>query len=75
MHKRIVATRSGVPWFNNEIKTAIKSRRKAERKWRRSRTAQDLQTFKSKTNHATYLMNAARQEYYANCIAEVANDQ
>ena len=42
LQKKIVAPWIRVPWSNNEIKTVIKSRKKAEGKWRRSKTAQDL---------------------------------
>ena len=34
-----VANRKRVPWFNHKIKDAIKARRRAERKWRYSKSA------------------------------------
>ena len=57
--RRTVIDRPRVPWFNNEIKAAIKERRRAERKWRASKSAAHLAVFKQKKNYATLLMNAA----------------
>ena len=52
-----------VPWFNEEIKDAKRKRRKAEKKWRSSRQAADLASFKYRQNVVTRLMNKARQEH------------
>ena len=64
-----------MPWFNHKIKDAIKARRRAERKWRYSKSAQDLSVFKKKKNHAIYLMNQARCDYCTNHIQQNSSDQ
>ena len=64
-----------LPWFNHEIKDAIKARRRVERKWRYSKSAKDLSVFKKKKNHAIYLMNQARSDYYTNHIQQNSSDQ
>ena len=64
-----------MPWFNHKIKDAFKARRRAERKWRYSKSAQDLSVFKKKKNHAIYLMNQARCDYYTNHIQQNSSDQ
>ena len=71
--KKTIITRKRVPWFNNEIKAAIRSRRKAD--WRLSKSEEDFNTFKSLRNRATYLMNRARCEYYTNYIQEHSDNQ
>ena len=38
---KTVVKRKCVPWFSNDIRLAIRSRRAAERKWRKSNLAQD----------------------------------
>ena len=43
-----VSNRKRVPCFNHKIKGAIKARRRGERKWRYSKSAQDLSVFKQK---------------------------
>ena len=65
----------GIPWFNDEIRDAIKGRRKAERKWRRTKSVSHLADFKQKKNYATLLMNRARYAYYSEFINENSADQ
>ena len=60
-HRRV--TRPVVPWYNETIDNAKQERKKAERKWRKSKAANDLLDFKSKRNHVTYLMNKARPDF------------
>ena len=48
LRTKSVANRKRVPWFNHKIKDAIKARRRAERKWRYSKSAQDLIVLKKK---------------------------
>ena len=72
---RSTKERPRVPWFNEEIKKAKRERRKAEKRWRRTRLDSDLAAFKVKRNAATALMNKARREFYTNFIEENSGDQ
>lgn len=72
---KTLLNRKCVPWFNKEIKDAIKARRRAERKWRKSKLAQDLDVFKLKKNQATFLMNQVRSDYYTSLIQNNSSDQ
>ena len=60
MKEKVVVCRRRLPWFNSEIKCAIRTRRKAERKWRRTKSQQDFRAFKGARNRATFVMNGAR---------------
>ena len=64
-----------MPWLKNEIKDPIRTRRRAERKWRKYKSVQDLGVFKMKKNHATFLMNQACCEYYTSHIRNNSLDQ
>ena len=75
MKEKVVVCRQRLPWFNSEIKCAIRTRRKAERKWRRTKSHQDFCAFKGARNRATFVMNGARCEYYTNLIAENSSNQ
>ena len=75
MKEKVVVCRQRLPWFNSEIKCAIRTRRKAERKWRRTKSPQDFRAFKGARNRATFVMNGARCEYYSNIIAENSSNQ
>ena len=47
---KTVVKRKCVPWFNNDIRHAIRLRRAAERKWRKSNLTQDYPFFKDGRN-------------------------
>ena len=58
-----------------EIKEARGERRKAERKWRRTRCCSDLLTFKVKKKYTTDLMIRSRCEFYKNANSQNSYDQ
>lgn len=64
-----------VPWFNNEIRDSKRQQRKAERRWRSSRTDEHRMKFKEARNRTTFLMNRARQVFYTTFVQENSNDQ
>ena len=72
---RTIVQRRRVPWFSQEIREAKRQRRKAEKRWRKSRLESDLAAFKAKRNFTTRLMNKARREFYSNFIDENNGDQ
>ena len=72
---RTIVQRPRVPWFIQEIREAKRQRRKAEKRWRKSRLESDLAAFKAKHNFTTRLMNKARGEFYSNFIDENSGDQ
>ena len=72
---RTIVQRPRVPWFSQEIREAKRQRRKAEKRWRKSRLESDLAAFKAKRNFTTRLMNKARREFYSNFMDENGGDQ
>ena len=70
-----VTIRPRLPWFNNEIKSAIRLRRVAERKWRRTNNACDLLNYKIHRNKVTSIMNKARCEFYKEFINTNSSNQ
>ena len=72
---RTIIKRPTVPYFNDDVKSSKRARRKAERKWRRTRLHSDFQQYKAKKNQATYAMNQERTEFYRDFIHEACNDQ
>ena len=72
---RTIIKRKCVPWFNRDIRLAVRVRRTAERKWRKSRSEQDLRAFKGARNHATYIMTTARKEYWTDVIHQNNGNQ
>ena len=72
---KTVVVRPRVPWFNEEIREAKRERRRAEKKWRKTKNSVDLTIFKVKRNAVVSLMNKARKEFYTNFIEENSYDQ
>ena len=72
---KTVVKRKCVPWFSNGIRLAIRSRRVAERKWRKSNLAQDYLSFKNARNRANYMMSTARKEYFSDFISQNSTNQ
>ena len=72
---KTVVVRPRVPWFNEEMREAKRERRKAEKKWRKTKNAVDLTILKVKGNAVVSLMNKARKEFYTNFIEENSCDQ
>ena len=56
--------------INDEIFTVKRHRRKAERRWRSSRSTTDLLSFRLCRNRLTFLLNKARCAYYTNFVSE-----
>ena len=64
-----------VPWYNEEIKLAKKERRRAERKWRITKTTADLNVFKSLKNQCTYLMRKAKCSFFSDFVEMNSDNQ
>ena len=60
--------RSLVPRFNNDIKIARREWRKAEIRWRRTRSTYHFKEFKAGKNHTTRLITKARCEFLKDFI-------
>ena len=73
---RTTINRPRVPWITEEIRASKRERRRAEKKWRRSTEPEiDFAEFKKKRNLTTALVDKAREDFYANFIAENSHDQ
>ena len=75
LKNRIVTSRTMVPWYNEEIKLAKKERRRAERKWRITKTTADLNVFKSLKNRCTYLMRKAKCSFFSDFVEMNSDNQ
>ena len=75
LRTKTIVARPHVPWFNNEVKSAKRERRRAERKWRRTKQLRDFQIYKSKKNYMTVVMNRSRKKYYREFVLEHGSDQ
>ena len=58
------------PWFDNEYKQLRKERRKAERKYKKSKLAENCEKYKSLRKQTTDLAYVKKREYYTQKLAE-----
>lgn len=75
VNKKILTIRPRVPWYNQEIRSAKRLRRQAEKQWRSVKSEQNRQEFKKHRNRTTYLMNKFRKEFYTNFVNEHSHNQ
>ena len=71
---RTRVSRPVVAWYSDTIDKAKRSRRKAERKWRRKKLPADFSDYKKKGNYVTNLMNKSRQYFYSKFKEENSTD-
>ena len=67
--------RPKVPWYTSEIAEAKRGRRKAERRWRRTRSQEDLLAFKKLKNHVTYISRRAKRAFYFDFVKDNSKNQ
>ncbi|XP_031555366.1 uncharacterized protein LOC116292226 [Actinia tenebrosa] len=72
---RSVVIRHRVPWLTDEIRAIKRQRRRAERKWRRTKLDTDQAAFKALKNRTTYVMNSVRREFYTDFVNDNSDDQ
>ncbi|XP_068690100.1 uncharacterized protein [Montipora foliosa] len=72
---RHVITRPRPPLFTDNIIQARRDRKKAERRWRKTRLPSDLIVFKVKRNYVVHLMNEAKCTHYRQFTDENSSDQ
>ena len=75
LRTKVIRSRPLVPWFNEEIKAARGEKRKAERRWRRTGSREDMLAYKAKKNNTNAVMNEARPKFYHNFIQDNSSSQ
>ena len=72
--KRFMTQRARAPWLSDEIRSAKRHRRIAERNWRSTKSESDRRTFQLLRNKAVFLVNKSRWKYYTDFI-NISGDQ
>ena len=67
--------RAQAPWLSDEIRSAKRRRRIAERNWRSTKSESDWRTFKLLRNKVVFLMNKPRHEFYTDFVNNISGDQ
>ena len=72
---KTVTVRPQVPWYSEEICEAKRARRRAERRWRTTRSVADLVVFKQHKNHVTHLLKEAKSAFLTDFISQNSDNQ
>jgi exonuclease III len=72
--KRTVTLHSAAPWYDSKIGDAKRARRKAERKWRKSKLTIHRDLYLQAHQHVNSLLKEAKENYYRGKVEE-ADDQ
>ena len=67
--------RAHARWLSDEIRSAKRCRRIAERNWRSTKPESDWKTFKLLRNKVVFLMNKPRREFYTDFVSNISRDQ
>ena len=62
-----------MPWFNDSIHTARRERRRAERKWRKSRSDQDRELYMKEKRYVCELTETAKESYFKDKLASCSS--
>ena len=70
-----ITDRSGSPWYNEEVLSAKREKRKAERKYRKSKLTVHLDILRDARRRVNQLSREAKSLYYRSKIEDCAGDQ
>ena len=65
LKRRVVTLRPSTPWYNDEIASAKRDRRKLERHWQKTRLTVHQQLYKNKCKQVRSLITSAKMQFYS----------
>lgn len=74
LQTKVITKRPNAPWYTEELREAKQKRRKAERKWRRTKLIIHQQIYKDQCRLVGLLLVQAKKNYYSDKIAECGTD-
>ena len=72
---RTLTPRPHAAWYDEELRDAKQTRRKLERKWRRSEQQSDHAAYRKQCAEVAKQLNRCKTHYYSNRVEECHNDQ
>ena len=75
LKSKVVTIRPNVLWYNETIRQAKRERKRAERKWRKTKLVVDRQIYLEKKKAVNKLCDQAKKKFYAQKITDCKNDQ
>ena len=75
LRERVVTVRPKAPWYNSEIDTAIRLRRKLEHKWLKTKSQIDHDNFRQQCAVVNDLILKSKETFYNGKIEDCDGDQ
>lgn len=72
--EKTIIDKENSPWFNNEVKCAIKERRRKEKKWRIKRTVESREEYVRANNFVNRLIRKRKCIYYREMVTDAGSD-
>ena len=70
-----VFLRPQVPWYTDSIRAEKRKKRRAEKRWLRTKTDRDWNDYKSVRNSTLHLLNEVRRNHHRDVVMENKDDQ
>ena len=70
-----ITIKSSAPWYNSDIRRAKIARRRAERKWRASRSVDDFELYKNACTKVSRALFSAKRNFFLNKLSEVQSQK
>ena len=75
LKSRVITIRPRAPWYTEEIAEAKKARRRAERRWRRSKESDDRLIYVNLCKSVNAILHHAKSNYYTTVVSDNKGDQ
>ena len=72
---KTITRNTSAPWMDNEFKKARQQRRKLEKKWRKSKTEEDRQSYVEQRERCAELSVSKQRDYCSKIVQDSGNDQ
>ena len=72
---KTILVRDGSPWFDTSVAELRRERRRAERQWRRLRTAESREAYVAAVGAVIARVSARKVDYYGGLVKSCGNDQ
>ena len=70
LKSRVITIRPRAPWYTEEIAEAKKARRRAERRWRRTKESDDRLIYVNLCKSVNAILHHAKSNYYTTVVSD-----
>ena len=75
LKSKLITSKPAPPWYSHEIQLERANRRRLEKKWRRTRSNEDLDEYKRQCSKVKTLLHRTKKDFYMNQIERCDGNQ